>query len=347
MKIVICNLGYSGYAAACWQALASMPGVDLAVYTPQTAYPYRDDILSGLNVKVLGATALADIRVFRDSIVAEQPDAIAISGWSQPAFKALAYDSRLQGVRKLVAMDSMWTGNYRQIAARWALRSFVNRLDGAIVAGERGRQYARWLGFSGSQIFPGIYGYDASLFNPIFEKRLARSTWPRSFCFVGRYVQIKGLETLLLAYQVYRGQVASPWELHCFGRGTIPVIGEGVVDHGFLQPGDLPNALAEQGVFVFPSLYEPWGVALAEAAGTGMPLICSDAVASGIDLVRNLYNGIVFPAGNVRRLTDALVWMHEHVEVLPELGRRSQFYAGAYTPEVWAARWLEACSRGD
>ena len=164
---------------------------------------------------------------------------------------------------------------------------------------------------------------------------------------MGRYVQIKGLETLLLAYQAYRERITSPWELHCFGRGVIPVIGEGVVDHGFLQPRDLPDALAEQGVFVFPSLYEPWGVALAEAAGTGMPLICSDAVASGIDLVRNLYNGIVFPAGNVRRLTDALVWMHEHVEVLPELGRRSQSYAGAYSPEIWAARWLEACSRGD
>ena len=345
MKIVICNLGYSGYSAACWRALAAMPDVELSVFTPQTAYPYRDDILSGLNVKVLDATALADIRAFRDEIVAEHPDAIAISGWSQPAFKALAYDSRLHGVRKLVAMDSMWIGNYRQIAARWALHGFVKRLDGAIVAGERGRQYARWLGFSGSQIFTGIYGYDASLFNPIFEKRLACPSWPKSFCFVGRYVKIKGLETLLAAYQAYRERVTTPWELHCFGKGPIPVQGEGVVDHGFLQPRDLPNALAEQGVFVFPSLYEPWGVALAEAAGTGMPLICSDAVASGLDLVRNLYNGIVFPAGNVGRLTGALVWMHEHAVDLPEMGRLSQVYAGAYTPEIWAARWLDACSR--
>ena len=86
---------------------------------------------------------------------------------------------------------------------------------------------------------------------------------------------------------------------------------------------------------------------MAEAAGTGMPLICSDAVSSGIDLVRNLYNGIVFPARDAGRLADALVWMHKHVGVLPELGRRSQSYAGAYTPEVWAARWLEACSKGD
>ena len=346
MKIVICSMGYSGYSTACWRAMAALPGVKLVVYTPETAYPYRDDILAGLDVKVLDAAALTDVREFCDKIVAEKPDAITISGWALPAFKAVAYDKRLQSVRKVVSIDSMWTGNIRQIAARWALHGFVKRLDGVIVAGDRGRQYARWLGFSGKQIFSGVYGYDAASFNPVLEKRLMLPEWPRRFCFVGRYVPIKGVDMLLSAYQTYRGRVANPWELHCFGRGPIAVKGDGVVDHGVLQPRDLPKALAEQGVFVFPSLYEPWGVALAEAAGTGMPLICSDGVASGIDLVRNLYNGIVFPAGDTGRLADALVWMHEHVGVLPELGRRSQSYAGAYTPDVWAARWLDACSRG-
>ena len=347
MKIVICSMGYSGYSAACWRSLAAMPDVKLAIYTPRTAYPYEGDILAGLDAKVLDSAELADIRRFCDTIVGEKPDAITISGWALPAFKALAYDKRLQNVRKLVSMDSMWIGNIRQIVARWALHGFVKRLDGVIVAGERGRQYARWLGFSGKKIFSGVYGYDAAIFNPVLGKRLKLPEWPRRFCFVGRYVPIKGLDTLLSAYQDYRKQVTNPWELHCFGKGLISVKGEGVVDHGFLQPRDLPNALAEQGVFVFPSLQEPWGVALAEAAGTGMPLICSDAVSSGIDLVRNLYNGIVFPARDAGRLADALVWMHKHVGVLPELGRRSQSYAGAYTPEVWAARWLEACSKGD
>ncbi len=347
MKIVICSMGYSGYSAACWRSLAAMPDVDLAIYTPRTAYPYEVDILAGLDAKVLDSVELADSRGFCDTIVAEKPDAITISGWALRTFMALAYDSRLRHVRKLVSMDSMWTGSFRQIAARWALRSFVKRLDGVIVAGERGRQYARWLGFSGKRIFTGVYGYDAALFNPVLEERLRLPEWPRRFCFVGRYVAIKGLETLLSAYQDYRRRVTKPWELHCFGRGPIPVKGEGVVDHGFLQPEHLPDALAEQGVFVLPSLQEPWGVALAEAAGTGLPLICSDAVSSGIDLVRNLYNGIVSPAGNVGRLTDALVWMHEHVADLPEMGRRSQAYAGAYTSEVWAVRWLDACSRRD
>lgn len=344
MKIVICSMGYSGYSTACWRALAAIPDVELTVYTPETAYPYSEDILSGLDVKVLDTATFADVRGVCDRIVSEKPNVITIGGWASPAFKALAYDARLRDVRKLVAIDSMWTGSVRQIVARWALRSFVKRLDGVIVAGERGRQFARWLGFRPEQIFSSTYGYDADLFNPIYAKRLALPEWPHCFCFVGRYAPVKGLDSLLVAYRLYRERVAKPWELHCFGKGQITIEGDGIVDHGFLQPKDLPDALTRQGVFVFPSLHEPWGVALAEAAGTGLPLICSDAVASGVDFVRDHYNGIVFPAGNANRLSDALVWMHEHFKDLPKMGNRSQSYAGAFTPEVWAARWLDVCS---
>ena len=346
MKIVICSMGYSGYSTACWRTLAGNSDVELVVYTPETDYPYKGDILAGLNVNVLDSTAFANVRSVCDQIVAEKPDAITIGGWASPAFRALAYDVRLMGVRKLLTIDSMWTGSSRQILARWALHRFVKRLDGVIVAGERGRQFARWLGFRSEQIFTSTYGYDAPIFNPVLERRLERHEWPRRFCFVGRYAPIKGLDMLLVAYDIYRRRVSYPWELHCFGKGPLALAGEGIVDHGFLQPCDLPEALEAQGVFVFPSIHEPWGVALAEAAGAGMPLICSDAVASGIDLVRNLYNGIVFPAGNAERLADALIWMHEHADILSEMGQRSQVYAGAYSPDIWAARWLDACSRG-
>ncbi len=346
MKLVICSMGYSGYSTACWRALASIPGVELVVYTPETGYPYKEEVLANLDVKVLGTTFFSDVHGVCEKIFLEKPDAITIGGWVSSAFKGLAYDTRLRDVRKLMVIDSMWTGSVRQIAARWALRGFVKRLDGVIVAGERGRQFARWIGFRSSQIFTSTYGYDSSIFNPVYEKRLSRPEWPCRFCFVGRYAPVKGLDTLLAAYRLYRERVSLPWELHCFGKGAITIDGDGTFDHGFLQPKDLPEALIEQGVFVLPSLHEPWGVALAEAAGTGLPIICSDAVASGVDLVRDHYNGIVFPAGNVGRLADALVWMHEHLANLPQMGRASQSYAGAYTPEVWAARWLDACLRG-
>lgn len=344
MKIVILSMGYSGYLVACWRELIRRKGIEVSIFSPQTKYPYTSELLQGIPITVLGENEMRDNLRVRDKVVSEKPDVVVIGGWANPAFKSVAYDSRIQA-RKVLMIDSMWTGNFRQIAAKLLLHGYVKRLDGVIVAGERGRQFARWLGFRSEQIFTSSYGYDATIFNPVLDCRLALPEWPRSFCFVGRYAPIKGLDVLLTAYREYRGRVVRPWKLHCFGGGAMSAAGEGVVDHGFLQPAELPCALARQGVFILPSYHEPWGVALAEAAGAGMPLICSDAVASGVDLIRDFYNGRVFSAGIVAQLTNALIWMHEKYDCFPEMGRRSQFYAGAYAPEIWADRWLEACSR--
>lgn len=358
MRLVVCSMGYSGYSAACWRALAQVPGVELYVFTPETAYPYAKEVTAGLRIRIFSNVEFQDKRLVADEIAALNPETLVISGWSGGAFKALASDHRFASCRKLMAVDSMWTGTWKQILSRWVLRSFVKRLDGIIVAGERGRQFARWLGFDRNQIFTSTYGYDAAAFADCYERRL-KSEWPKRFCFVGRYAPIKGLDAVLAAYTKYRAYVQSnnqiieqsnkpsiPWEFHTFGKGELGDklrATEGVVDHGFLQPKDLPQALIEMGAFILPSLHEPWGVALAEAAGAGLPILCSDACASGIDCVRHMYNGYVFPVNDVERIFRGMLWMHEHYGQCPEMGRRSMGYAGAYAPEVWARRWVEAC----
>jgi len=346
MNIAICSMGYSGYSTACWRVLSKILGGKLSVFTPETAYPYAKEVAEGVPLRVYSEAEFSDCELVAREIAVAEPDVLVIGGWSAEAFKNLVYDTRFQKCRKLLSVDSMWTGSARQILARWVLRSYVNRLDGIIVAGERGRQFARWLGFQANQIFTSTYGYDASSFAECYAHRL-KSLWPKSFCFVGRYAPIKGLDSVLEAYTRYRKQVGDEaWELHCFGKGELSERlrnTPGVLDHGFLQPTDLPQALTDMGAFILPSLHEPWGVALAEAAGAGLPILCSDACASGIDCVRHMYNGYVFPAGDIVHIQRGLLWMHEHYDQCAQMGKRSMNYAGAYAPEVWAQRILEAC----
>lgn len=114
---------------------------------------------------------------------------------------------------------------------------------------------------------------------------------------------------------------------------------EGVVDHGFLQPQELQEELSRHGAMILPSKHEPWGVALAEAAASGLPIICSDACCSGLDIVRQLYDGLVFAAGDAGQLTRAMLYLHDHRDSLPEFGARAQVYAQAYSAENWARRW--------
>lgn len=342
MKIVICNMGYSGYWAACWREL--MHRADVKIFSPQTRYPYASDILSGIPIKILTDTEMSNVRLVEDLVAMEYPDVLIVGGWASSAFNALSRSHKLRNAVKILIIDSSWNGSLRQILARFRLRGLVKSYNGIIVGGHRGRRFARWIGFPQERIFRSIYGYDAEAFKVALESRA--SLWPRRFCFVGRYAPVKGLDVLLKAYRKYRLQVGgAAWPLDCYGSGCLSDIlskAEGVVDHGFIQPDKLPMILAEEGVFVMPSLHEPWGVALAEAAGAGLPLVCSDMVTSGDDLVRNGVNGYVVKAGDIGQLSNALVRMHESYPNLKTMSVESVRLAEEFSPKKWADRWMEA-----
>lgn len=343
MKIIILSMGYSSYWTSCWRELDRRPGIELQVFTPKTKYPYSEDMLKGLPIRILKEKEFGDSKCVCDLVVSESPDVIFIGGWSSVAFNAVAKDFRLKNVKKILMIDGAWKGSFKQVLQRFRLGSLIRKYSGIIVGGERGRQYARWLGFSADKIFTSIYGYDADAFKHCYKLRMNK--WPKSFCFVGRYAEIKGLDSLLEAYKIYREYTGDAvWALNCYGAGPLKELlskYKGVVDHGFLQPCDLSQALESEGVFVFPSLHEPWGVALVEAAGAGLPIICSDQVASGVELVKSEFNGIVYPAGNIERLANALIHMHKKYDELSIWGNRSRVQAEAFSPKVWCDRWME------
>ena len=343
MKIIVLSMGYSSYWTSCWRELYKRPGVELQVFTPETKYSYSEDMLKGLPIGILRKKEFSNSKSVCDMVVAAKPDVIFVGGWSSVAFNAVAKDFRLKRVKKILMIDGAWKGSFKQILQRFRLGYLIRKYSGIIVGGERGRQYARWLGFSADKIFTSIYGYDADAYKHCYELR--KDKWPKSFCYVGRYAKIKGLDSLLDAYEIYREYFGdAAWALNCYGGGPLKERMskyKGVVDYGFLQPKDLPRALAAEGVFVFPSLHEPWGVALVEAAGSGLPIVCSDQVASGVELVKPEFNGIVYPAGSVERLAMALIRMHKNYSKLSIWGDRSRVMAEAFSPKIWCDRWME------
>jgi glycosyltransferase involved in cell wall biosynthesis len=112
----------------------------------------------------------------------------------------------------------------------------------------------------------------------------------------------------------------------------------GVEDLGFIQPADLPRVLAEQGVFVLPSHWEPWGLVVLEACASGLPVICTEACGSSVELVRSFYNGLTCPTEDVDAIAKAMRWCHAHHAQLPEMGRRSEEVARPYSAQMWADR---------
>jgi glycosyltransferase involved in cell wall biosynthesis len=114
---------------------------------------------------------------------------------------------------------------------------------------------------------------------------------------------------------------------------------EGLTDIGFKQPREMAEVLASHGTFVIASKFEPWGVVVAEAAASGMPVICTNACGASDDVVRSYYNGLIVGAGDAAGLTRAMRWIHEHEQELPAFGERGRSLAEPFAAEHWASRW--------
>ena len=298
MRIVICWPHLSGYMAACWRALAQRPGVDLRVLawsTPGGDAPFEDALVEGSPVRLLDESERNDAALITKEVSRHRPDVIAIAGWFHPPYVDLAL-RRHGGAKFLMGMDTPWLGTLRQRLAPIKLRKLIKNIDGAMVAGERAYQYARVLGMPDGRIFRGYYGFDYDAFAPLYEQRLATAEgWPKRFVYTGRYAPEKCVPTLVDAYRDYRKGVPDPWPLTCCGHGPLKSMltgVEGIEDLGFVQPKDLPEVLLRAGASILPSRYEPWGVVVAEALASGLPVLCTDAVGASVELVRSYHNGL-------------------------------------------------------
>ena len=157
---------------------------------------------------------------------------------------------------------------------------------------------------------------------------------------------MKGIDVLIEANQRYRSRVADPWPIRCCGIGKWGEAiraADGIEDHGFVQPGDLCQIYAEAGVFVLPSRFEPFGVVVTEACAAGLPIICTESIGSSVELVRSFYNGYLVGANDPEGLAQAMRWMPEHHEQLPQLGARSRAMAEPFGVDIWAERIENEC----
>jgi len=344
VRVVICWSGMQGYVAACLRALNQVPNVEMHVFHLDFYdLPFQEELLAGISNQRLAASAPnTDLA---DKVVALNPDVVLLCGWFYPQYRQLAFEPRLRRAKFVLGMDTPWTGSWRQRVNQIRLKPFMRRMEKIVVAGTKSADFAKRLDAAPGKIVTGFYGFDFTAFCGRGGKLLdGTPEWPKKFLFAGRYVPEKGLPFLMAAYQRYRRRVSDPWPLHCCGIGPEADLlkREGVRDLGYVQPSGLPELFASHGVFVMPSLEEPWGVAIGEAAATGLPLVCSEVCGAAVDVLRPFYNGVTVPPGDAAALANALEWMHNNHHRLRTFGHRSRNLAHPFSAEAWAER-LHAC----
>lgn len=345
MKVLICWSNISGYMAACWRELARRQEVDLKVvsFSPQASLtaPFDPGVVAGVDVIMEDSSSDAlDLRL-QQIEASFRPDVAVVSGWIHPAYVQLATRRRKTGAPTVMTLDQPWLGSPKQRVQQVCRRGYVAGMDLVVTASVWATAYAERLGADRANIRPHLYGFDHAAFAAIGGERVTAGTMSgRGFLFVGRFVKQKGLDVLLEAYLRYRGVAADPWDLIICGTG--PMEGllrgvEGVDRRGFIQPTDLPAVFREAGAFVLPSRYEPWGVVVAEAAASGLPLVLSDRVGAGLDLLRHHHNGFAFPSGSAAALAEALALVQGAPK---ETGIRGIALSEAFGAQAWADRWV-------
>lgn len=149
-----------------------------------------------------------------------------------------------------------------------------------------------------------------------------------SFIFVGRVVEEKGIRELLESFQgvvkkfpdttldVYGDGNISKYEKMCGKSGRVRFRGR----------ADKPlKALAENEIFVLPSYREGLSLSLLDAAMMGKKIIASD-VDGNPEVVKDGETGLLVPAKNVKKLTEAMLYMLENKEEAEQMAKNARKY---------------------
>lgn len=348
IKVLVLWTHVSSYMGACWRALGGYADIDLRVLAWRTSLArdhvgFDESVVEG----VCGLTLLDEGDVELEGKVQgilerEEPDVVLVAGWGTVAYRRVLSRWRYGGgkvPKVLMGMDTPWRGGGKQNLARVFLWRYLRVIDRVLVAGPEARVYARRLGFDLGVVESGMYAWDESMAGGGLD--LEARERRRAFLFVGRYVSQKGVDVLVDGYRRYRERVEDPWDLWCCGSGPLGELlrgQEGVTDYGFVQPRELPEYFGSAGIFVLPSLYEPWGVVIAEAMGCGLPVICTDRCGAGWDLVEEGRTGLMIKAGDSEGLADALERGHCWGESLEQMRGAARARADRFTSAAWGAR---------
>jgi glycosyltransferase involved in cell wall biosynthesis len=269
-------------------------------------------------------------------------DVIVVGGWNQPAFAfALAW-ARAARTPAICWIESTITDR-RPSRTRTAKRLMARLCTAFVVPGAAAREYVATLA-RGARVETAPNAVDATLFASRVDDRdaLRAELGIEGCCFlyVGRLAREKGVDVLLRAFTGVNGELviagAGPEEERLRRLAPARTRFLGNVDRDVL-----PAWYAAADVLVLPSLSEPWGMPLNEAAAAGLPLVATDAVGAARELIEDGGNGFVVPAGDVDALHDALERLSTDDAFRQDAGGRSRRISDAMTPARWADAVVE------
>jgi glycosyltransferase involved in cell wall biosynthesis len=159
------------------------------------------------------------------------------------------------------------------------------------------------------------------------------------FLFLGHLSARKGLRQLLEAWKgVEKGELVlmgggdpEPWK---------QMAGANVIFPGGGNRARVLEEMEKADVFVFPSLFEGFGLVLLESMAAGLPVITTPNT-GGPDVIEEGKEGFIVPAGSVGALREKMEWLIQNPSRAVEMGRQAHARASHFTWETYGQRYRE------
>jgi glycosyltransferase involved in cell wall biosynthesis len=322
----------------------------------------------GIEVKSLDRSKFSDIltgvRKLRRELKSDMPEVIHTHLWTANVIGRIA--GRLSGVP---VISSIHNPEYEPEAAtgvsgkklfaarqidKWTARFGCTRM---IAVSNYVRESAHQrIGFPLDKIDVVYNPIDTVERDPDFDKRALFSEIglpPDAVVIlnVGRVAPQKGLVYAIRAMKIVAGKMPHVHLLHVgamdnseyltAARNEIERSGISSNVHMIGERRNIGDFLQAADLFVFPSLFEGLGIALAEAMAAGLPCVASD-IRPLDEFVTSGENGVLVPPRNAEAIADAVVDLLSSAEKRERIGAAARETALAmFRPEPAAKRLTE------
>jgi glycosyltransferase involved in cell wall biosynthesis len=348
MKILFLYTELAEYTLACIRALknsSDSPEVLVIHYPANPEAPFKFDL--SLTGKFISTEKIPNYSVLKKEVDCFSPDKIVVSGWANKNYLRICRYYRSKA-RCILTMDNRWNGSIKQHILKNVFGITLKKIFAKIwIPGSPQREYAKKLGFGEDEIMEGFYCCDTGLYIKMGKAALERkkSKFPKKFLCVARYIPQKNYELLWGAFAEWKRISDNDWELWCAGAGENfddRMIHPAIKHLGFVHKEDLPEIIAETGIFILPSLFEPWAVAVQEFAAAGYPLILSTKVGAA-SVFLDADNGWTFPPNDRAALINIFDMINKlGTEDLGRMCLMSVDKANQLTPQKWVLQLLFA-----
>lgn len=343
LRVAVVSPEPTPYRVPLFDRIAAHAGVDLTVIYAAQSVAHREWAVDPTHRHVFlrGIAVPGAERFLRheypltpgisSALRATQPDVVVVSGWSTFASQRAIVWCRTHGVPYVLLVESHDLGPraaWRRAVKGAVVPRLLRPAANILAVGSAARESVLARGATSVRVFANTIDVEAWTTR---AQQLERHRTDEDVLVlsVARLVPEKGIDDLIHAL----AQAGDP-RLRLVVAGAGPQrealaklaaeLGVPLTMVGHVGEAALARMYVDADVFALLSRHEPWGVAVNEAAASGLPLVLSDRVGAASDLLVAGRNGFLVPAGDVHEAAAALKRLAAEPALRHQFGLRSR-----------------------